>query len=122
MDALPAILLVDNEDLLRRAMLRLLQTETYDLMGVASAQEALDTAAELGVRLKVLLVDWNLNGSARGLVEEAHRKYPWVRIMILTGAPELVGEVDDVDRILEKPFDTSLLIKLLRALVSVNPD
>jgi len=109
---LPVVLVVDNDAMVRRTIVRVLQSDAYELVEVDGATAATEAAQALGQRLRLVLIDWNLNGSGRPLLDWLRATCPWSRVMIITGAPDDVGDVDV--QVVAKPYQA----KILRSLVS----
>ncbi|MGB9292027.1 MAG: HD domain-containing phosphohydrolase [Desulfobaccales bacterium] len=87
-DVLPPVLVVDDDDQCRRLLLDYLELIPCACKGAANAPEALKTLAQEGIDLVVS--DLKMEGmDGVELMQEAHRTYPQVPFIIMTGyAPE----------------------------------
>ncbi len=110
---LPAILAVDDEPLLRQVYRRVLQSATHEVVLAGTWDEAVETAAQLGDRLKLVLVDVHLestDGVALARLLLADR--PDLNVLIVTGD-------FDVDCggfvVVEKPFTVKALQSAVQA-------
>jgi len=95
MTAQYSILIVDDEDHLRRSLSFILQKQNYLVVTAATAEEALD-------RLKMqeydlLFLDLNLPGmSGADLLTAVHKQFPHLPVLILTGHAALESAIQAV--------------------------
>ncbi len=107
------VLVVDDESVIRTLFRDLLGKE-LEVVAVGSAEEAVQ-ALEAGF-FDLVLVDKNLPGlSGLELAEHAKRRWPKVKVMLMTGYPSLVTaqqahELGLVDYLI-KPFDDIRSVK-----------
>ncbi len=119
------VLVVDDEAVIRTLFKDLLGKE-IEVVTVGTAEEAL-TALEAGF-FELLLLDKNLPGlSGLELAERAKRRWPKVKVMLMTGYPSLVtaqqaAELGLVDYLI-KPFDDIRAVreKIRQVLASPPP-
>jgi ActR/RegA family two-component response regulator len=101
----PAIvLLVDDEPLVVRALLRSLSSENYEIIPAYSSAEALVVLRTIAAHVKVVLVaDLNLkDGNGLDLAREAAVIRPQIRTLFTTGGDAPPGEEH---RTFLKPFN-----------------
>lgn len=83
------ILLADNQARVRFALRTLLEQQP-DLTVVGEAGEARDTLFQVeAVQPDLVLLDWDLRGSALGLLPALRRVCPELKIIALSARPEL---------------------------------
>ena len=106
-----SVLVVDDELIVRRTLVRAITRAGYACVGVADAAEALDCFAEGVVRPLLVISDLHLAGES-GL-DLAHRIAaiaPGVPVLIASGAScESIAAHPDVAGFLHKPFELSVL-------------
>ena len=100
------VLAVDDEAGLRKALVKLLSLKGHQAQQAGSGQEALamlETTGDFAYNL--VITDHGMpEMNGRQLAQEIRRRFPDLRIILLTGDTE-VGEADaDVDVIMSKPF------------------
>ncbi len=115
-----AVVLVEDDDSLRRALLRVLAAAGFLGTGYASAEDLLaDTAID---RAACLVVDLNLPAmSGLALIDQLHRR-GWARPVVAISAhdePHVHAQVSRCGSVhfLGKPFPGSTLVGLLNALL-----
>jgi CheY-like chemotaxis protein len=112
------ILIVDDNDLVRRAMEMTLQGFGHRVLAVPDGAAALEIlSGSEGV--DVLITDYAMEGiNGVELIHEAHSLRPHLPVMLITGYADLTEDMDDVV-LLHKPFQAADLLsklqKLLRA-------
>jgi two-component system probable response regulator PhcQ len=113
-----SVLLVDDEEDVRNALVRTLRREGWDLHTAASGAEALEILKRVPVDL--ILTDHRMPGmTGLELVKVVRERYPKVMRVILTGYAEFetvkaaVNEAE-VFRFLTKPWDSEDLRLTLR--------
>jgi len=104
----PAVLIVDDEDVVCQLLTNLLQSEGVDIHVAANGTEALEVLAKQ--RFDLVISDKNLPGASGLDVARATRmRYPACPVILMTGYPSLetaqeglaLGLIDYI----EKPFD-----------------
>jgi signal transduction histidine kinase len=105
----PAILLVDDESNVLRALKRLLKNEPYEVLTASSAEQALGILADTPVAL--LVTDYRMPGmDGVELVKIARKQYPDTIRIILTGHSNLGAAISAINEgnvysFLSKPWD-----------------
>jgi DNA-binding response OmpR family regulator len=90
-----SILIVDDEDRLRRSLSFILQKENYRVVAVATAEEALDCLRSR--EYDVLFLDLNLPGmSGTDLLIALHKQFPQLSVLILTAHAALESAIQAV--------------------------
>ncbi len=120
-----SVLLVEDEELIRETLAEELK---YNGLGVVEAGSAEDALAQAGVDpacLSVLVTDVDLGRGMDGiaLAAEARRRWPWVRVVVMTGDP---GNLDRLSpsvagHAFTKPFSPASLVARVRGLVARRP-
>lgn len=113
------ILLVDDEQSVRRTIGRLLSGAGYDVLEASSAPEALKVCDENSARLSMVLTDvWMPEVDGVVLAREVVTRYPDVRILLMTGhvaeTEVLLGETPESAAVLAKPFSAERLMHRVR--------
>jgi FixJ family two-component response regulator len=113
-------LLIDDDERVRAAVAVLLRQLGYECATAASAQLAIETYVRARATphpFGCVLVDLNLGGGVGGaeVVEGFNTLDPKLPIVVITGTPH---EVDAATRarvraVLEKPFETASLVRVL---------
>lgn len=108
------ILIVDDEEAIRRLTARVLTASGATCAIAASSRDALELLAEL--RVDVALVDANLGAeSGVELLSRVRREYPHVLRVLHTGDERQGPEPPDVELVLVKPVDFTNLVAELEA-------
>jgi len=98
-----SILVVDDEDMVRNVVCRLLRVRGHAAFGVSSGQEALEALDKDPYDL--VLTDQGMPGmTGRELARQIRKVLPDMPIMLLTGDTELAVNPAEIDRVLTKPF------------------
>jgi len=108
----PLVLLVEDNDELRRVIRRQLVGLGYPVIEAAQAQEALDllqTVPDIGLLISDIVMPGRLDG--RALSRQARLSHPDMRILLISGyADEMnLPPQDTGPRLLRKPFSSSEL-------------
>lgn len=103
------VLVVEDEEPLRRLTRRILESRGYTVLDAANGQEAIQLLASAPARVDLLLTDVVMPGmSGRELVERLLPVYPWLRVLFMSGYTEdmmLQHRVAELGiRVVEKPF------------------
>jgi two-component system cell cycle sensor histidine kinase/response regulator CckA len=97
------ILVVDDEEMVRNVICRLLQVRGHRATGVASAHEALDRLDEQAWDL--VLTDQGMPGmTGRELAHQVRKRKPDLPILLLTGDTDIDVNPREINRVLTKPF------------------
>lgn len=116
------ILLVDDEDAVRRTVTQLLQRLGYAVVEAAEAKDAL-ALLDAGEKFDLLLTDVVMPGGMSGLdlSKEVRRRHPDVKILLTSGYTDTAllarGVLGPDDHILNKPYRTAELAAKLRAVL-----
>jgi PAS domain S-box-containing protein len=103
------VLVVEDEEPLRRLTRRILETRGYTVLDAPNGQEAIRVLASAQKRVDLLLTDVVMPGmSGRELVERLLPVYPWLRVLFMSGYTEdmmLQHRVAELGiTVVEKPF------------------
>ncbi len=114
------VLLVEDEDAVRRTARRVLERNGYHVLEAGNGQEALEILRELGTKIAVVISDVVMpKMSGTDLFEIARRELPDVRFVLMSGYP-----AKDVSSgpnrypavpFLHKPWTTSELLDSIRS-------
>ncbi|RJP16172.1 MAG: response regulator [Candidatus Abyssobacteria bacterium SURF_5] len=108
------ILLVEDDDIVRRQMARLLQADGYKILQAARGDDALTLLDHEDVDL--VLSDWKMPGmDGVGVLNYVRTHHPDVPVALVTAYPEGLEQFKP-DAILVKPFNADQLRQLIRTL------
>jgi two-component system cell cycle sensor histidine kinase/response regulator CckA len=114
------ILVVEDEDMIRRLVVRLLTARGYDVLSAPSGHEALEILQRSDVTVDLLFVDVVMPGM-RGpeFVRRARQLDPSLRVLFTTGyeLKPIEGESRGPDPVLYKPYTPDQLLPRLRELL-----
>ncbi len=113
------ILVVEDEEPLRRLTRRILESRGYTVLDAADGEEAIRALASAQSRVDLVLTDVVMPGmSGRELVERLLPVYPWIRVLFMSGYTEdmmLQHRIAELGiAVVEKPFsrdDLSLAVR-----------
>lgn len=110
---MPKILVVDDDQIFRTRLIRALQTRNYEVIGAASAEEAVELARKH--RPPRAVVDLKMPGkSGLDLITDLAAIDPDIDIVVLTGYGSIATAVEAVHRgaidYLTKPADTEQIL------------
>ncbi len=117
-DALPSLLLVDDEPHILASLKRLLRRDGYPILSAANARDGLELLANHEVA--VVISDQRMpQMTGAEFLAKAREMYPGTLRIILSGYTDLKAITDVVNRgeiykFLEKPWDDALLLETLR--------
>jgi PAS domain S-box-containing protein len=117
------ILVVEDEDYLRQALVRMLQRNGFETLAAGDGTAAIDLLRSEGTRIDLVLLDMTIPGiSSREVVTQAANAGPNIKV-ILTSAysQEAIGEAmrhPQVRTFIRKPFQLRDLLKALRSSLS----
>ncbi|NNL66517.1 MAG: PAS domain S-box protein [Myxococcales bacterium] len=122
------VLVVEDEDAVRRLLERALRAQGHDVVTAANGREALARMAEIGDDVALVVSDVVM--PVMGGIELARRlaqTHPELKLLMLSGyaPPQPDGADADVlrrDRVLQKPFTTRRLIERVQALLDEPTD
>ncbi len=113
------VLVVDDEEMLRVAVAKMLRRERYSVIEAADGDTALEIFRNQSAEIGVILLDMTLPGiSGRRLFEELRGIQPDIRIIVTTAytkemAVNAVG-VQQTWEFIRKPYHIADLVSLLR--------
>ncbi|MBW8783733.1 MAG: response regulator [Novosphingobium sp.] len=109
-----AILLADDEQIVRTAVADILRDCGHDVREAASGQEALDCLAE--ARFDVLVTDYKMPGiDGARLAQRVRKEHPGMPVLLITGYSGSTQDQADLPR-LAKPFRRPELIRAIEGL------
>lgn len=116
------VLVVEDEEALRRLTRRILESRGYKVLEAADGGEAIRVMASSQTRVDLLLSDVVMPGmSGRELVERLVPVYPWLRVLFMSGYTEdmmLHHRVSELGvAVLEKPFTRDDLARAARSVL-----
>lgn len=119
MDDIPPILVVDDELLVRMAVVEALREGGYGVIDVADGHAALEQI-ELAENLRGLITDVRMPGpDGWEIAHRAREKFPSIAVVYLTGdsAHEWSASGVPLSTVLQKPFAYAELLAALTSLV-----
>ena len=116
------VLLVDDEDLVRRGMARILSREGYRVLSAPSGAEALNLCRGLGAPLDLLVTDLSMPGmDGRELAARIAEDIPGIKILFITGYSDQAvlceAALDRGRAIMLKPFSAEELLAKTREIL-----
>ena len=124
MDAVPTILLIDDEEALLRLMHLYLDRMGYKVFASGTADAALSILSDEKLHVDLAIIDLSLLPSRDVLIEIGDR-YPSLRVLVCSGFPFDVSVLPE--RLhsrfasLQKPFLPDMLSESLEELLRRNP-
>jgi PAS domain S-box-containing protein len=121
------LMLVEDEEMVRRALVRSLAREGYRVLEAANGRAALALLEQHGSSVKLLITDVVMPGiSGPELAKRVVAQQPEIRVLFLSGyAGDSLDEWGDLEpgrRFLRKPFDVNDLFRSVReTLDAVSP-
>jgi len=119
------ILVVDDEDSIRKRCVRLLSRQGYHVIGASSSVAALDLIQKEGGWFDLLLVDIRMPGmDGIELLEKVKAQQRSIQVIIMTGHATVETAVKAMKKgaydYLSKPFEMEELLHLVRKVVEIN--
>jgi len=118
------ILVVDDEEAIRRMMQRMLGASGYTVLHASSAVEALSVCEEKSTALRLVVTDVAMPGmSGFDLAERISERWPTIRILFMSGcANDLSVRRQLYERpLLPKPFTREELAQKIREVLTLAP-
>ena len=114
-----ALLVVDDEEAIRKVVTRSLEAVGYRVLSAATAGEALQIAAQHAGTIHLLLTDVVMpRMSGRALAQELAKMRPTVKVLYMSGYADNAfvhnGVVDEGTHFIGKPFSASDLARKVR--------
>ena len=119
------VLLVEDEDMLRHAVSKMLRIHRYAVIEAGDGFAALDLVRSYRDKIEVILLDLTIPGAPSSeVVAEAQRIRPEVTVFLMSAysrgmAPQSLN-VPEVKGFIRKPFQMSDLVQLLRSTTSAE--
>jgi two-component system, response regulator PdtaR len=117
-EAQDAVLVVEDEVLVRMLIADELRTAGYAVIEASNAQEALDLLRHDIFGVSLILSDIRMPGDldGLGLARIVRSEYPMIKIVLTSGHLMVRGEVEN-DGFFAKPYDAVLLINHIKMLL-----
>lgn len=117
------VLVVDDEEMVRRLAVRILLGQGYRVVEASGGQEAVQMLQRGSNRIDGVVTDVAMPGlGGRQLGETISRCWPRVRVLYMSGFPlsRIVGEgaLDPTSPFLQKPFTTEQLTRKVREMLA----
>ena len=125
-DRRKVVFYVDDNDEIRHAIARLLESRGYEMLLAASSEEASEVSEAFDGEIDVLLMDINLpDGWGAAVAFRLRQARPNMPVVFITGFsksdPVLAGGLHDAEFLVTKPVATDELVaELERAMKSVS--
>jgi DNA-binding NtrC family response regulator len=114
-----AILVVEDEDVLRQAIAKTLRMNGFDVFEAAHGSLAIDLLRANGGKIDAILLDMTIPGaSSREVLAEAAHVRPNIRVVLTSayGQEMFLGATNgpQISSFIRKPFQLADLVKALR--------
>jgi two-component system, cell cycle sensor histidine kinase and response regulator CckA len=121
------MLVVDDEEMVRRLAARILLGEGYHVLEAGGGQEAIQTLQRAFQRIDLVVTDVAMPGlGGRQLGDTIYRCWPKVRVLFMSGFPahRIVeeGALDPASPFLQKPFTRDQLTRKVRDVLAIPTD
>jgi CheY-like chemotaxis protein len=118
----PSVLLVEDEDGVRRLMHRLLEREGYQLLAARNAEDAQEIASVYQNEIDLLITDVVMPGiTGPQLAERLKPRHPSMKVLFVSGyrhdALDQKGLLDPAAQILAKPFSSTPFLRQVQMLL-----
>ena len=109
-----SVVLVDDDELIRKCLAELLEDAGWRVTAAASAEQALQTT-DVGRGPDILVTDMLLGCGMNGLalIGAARNRWPLIRAVLISGADIPDPALAVGDRYLRKPFTSAAMIRLV---------
>lgn len=105
------ILIAEDEQAVRHLVARALRMDGHDVSEAEDGEEALDLLDEAGGRFDLILSDIRMPAmTGIELAHEAARKWPNIKILLMTGYAEQKEAASELSRIVEDVLDKPFAI------------
>jgi two-component system cell cycle sensor histidine kinase/response regulator CckA len=106
------ILVVDDEDGVREVARRILTRGGYDVIAAPGGEEALSLVTDEGRDIDLLLTDVIMpRMSGKELAERMVSVKEGVKVLYMSGYTDRLIGLDEVDALVEKPFNRQVLLE-----------
>jgi CheY-like chemotaxis protein len=117
------VLLVEDEDLVRKVVARILERAGYRVLVAGSGDEAIGLCEHMPTPIDVLLTDVVMPGvGGRELAARMSERFPALKVLFMTGYTDdeflRRGILDSGQTIMVKPFSPADLLRKLREILS----
>jgi two-component system, cell cycle sensor histidine kinase and response regulator CckA len=121
------LLVVDDEEMIRRLAARMLGTLGFRVLVAGSGQEAVRLLRRGAHRIDAVVTDVAMPGiGGRELGETIARCWPQIRVLYMSGFAErrmvTDGSLDPTVPFIQKPFTSEQLGRKVRALLAPTPE
>lgn len=115
------VLVVEDEDSIRRLTTRLLRSKGYNVVQAENGSRAIEIAASAESSVDLVLLDLNMPGIGGQKAIAALREHaPGARILVLTGMDtgvEVFSPAEQPDGLLQKPCRPEVLLRAIRRML-----
>jgi PAS domain S-box-containing protein len=120
------LLLVEDEEPVRRITRTALEASGYQVSEAADGEQALDLCHRMGGKIDLLITDVIMPGiNGRELADTLKQQYPGLRVLFISGYTDTAAMPDrrlgEDNAFLQKPFTPSSLAKKVRQLLDSTP-
>lgn len=117
------ILLVEDEEPIRRITGQMLKDNNYVVCSVASGEEAIDVCKQKQGKFSLIISDVVLPGiSGVELAESIHDTYPDLKIVLSSGYADEKSQLGAIERqgypFVQKPYTTEVLLRIIKDTLS----
>ena len=121
------MLVVDDEEMVRRLAARILQGEGYHVMVAGGGEEAIRLLQRASRRINLVVTDVAMPGiGGRQLGDTIFHCWPRVRVLFMSGFPAHrileEGALDPASPFLQKPFTRDQLTRKVKGVLAIPPD
>ena len=121
------MLVVDDEEMVRRLAARMLQGEGYHVMVAGGGEEAIRLLQRASQRIDLVVTDVAMPGiGGRQLGDTIFHCWPRVRVLFMSGFPAHrileEGALDPASPFLQKPFTRDQLTRKVKGVLAIPTD
>ncbi len=121
------MLVVDDEEMVRRLAARILLGEGYHVLEAGGGEEAIRMLQRGSRRVDLVVTDVAMPGlGGRQLGDTIFRCWPWVRVLFMSGFPAHrildEGALDPASPFLQKPFTRDQLTRKVKEVLAMPTD
>jgi CheY-like chemotaxis protein len=116
------IMVVDDEDGVREVARRILSRGGYDVIAARGGEEALSLITDDGHEIDLLLTDVIMpRMSGKELAEHLVALRSGVRVLYMSGYTDRLIGLDEIDALVEKPFNRNVLLEAVARKLDGEP-